>query len=900
MIENYTRVFDDHIAAIAKVLPAHTSESIHAAFLSQFFAKVPLTDMEKMDAQQAANIVNSAYAFLQERTVGKPKIQIFSQGDFGSEKNAHRQIIQLLNDDMPFLVDSLTTELTRQGYNIYATLHPMLHVKRNAQGKLESIITEEEAHQLRGSAAGNSVLKESFIHFEISPLPEGTSRESLIHDLEHILHNVLLTVTDWSAMMRKARDIKDAITAVSSRFDDAEIQEVTDFVDWLMDKNFVFLGYREHDFTTEDGHQRLAVVDGSPLGIFKGEGGAVKHRGHASLNVEECRFFQEPALVEITKSDHRSIIHRSVPMDYVGFKRFDAMGNVIGESRFLGLFTSVVYYQSALSIPFIRRKITNTLERANFDPASHNGKSLRAILEFFPRDELFQISEDELYFCSQGIMSLEAQPDVRVFIRRDPYERFVSALVYAPRDRFSTYVRNQIEKLMESALRGKVTGYNTQITDAPLARLQLIIKTNPGTTAEVNIKLIEESIRRLTSFWNDSLREHLLETQGEKQGELDFRVFRDAFPKNYCNYYHAREAVEDIQKIRTLEQGVDPSVRLMVEENLGAGRFRVKMFTSNQSAALSDMLPILENMGCRVLDVHPFDLTPNWDHDEAIILKDFALTVAGEPIKPLKESALAFEETLLEVWNGRAENDGYNALVLYAGLSCRQVTLLRAYGKYLKQVGMPYNDRYVAQALCNHPAITALLVALFETRFTPETDASREQKMLDIRKEIDMALSLVKNLAEDRIIRRFADTMTATLRTNYFQRDAQGNLKTYISFKLDSKNVPDLPLPKPHAEIFVYSTRTEGIHLRGGKVARGGLRWSDRHEDFRTEVLGLVKAQMVKNAVIVPVGSKGGFIVKNPPATGGRDAFMAEGIACYRQFLMGLLDITDNINGSAS
>lgn len=899
MVNEYNNMLHNKIEDIRAILPTQQPALLSQMFLPQFFAKAPISDLERIENAVAVDIVASAFDFATHRVKGKPKIRIFSQGEYKNTKNAHRQIIQCINDDMPFLVDSLTTELSRQGYNIYTTLHPMLHVIRKEDGLLESILPEEEAHQLRGSAAGNHVVKESFIHFEISPLPEGTSKESLIHDLEHILHNVMLTVTDWPAMMRKARDVKDNITTVASRFEASEVQEIMDLVDWLMDKNFVFLGYREHDFTTEDGHQRLAVVDGSPLGIFKGEGGAVQHRGHASLNVEECRFFQESALVEITKSDHKSIIHRSVPMDYIGFKRFDALGNVIGESRFLGLFTSVVYYQSALSIPFIRRKINSTLNQANFDPASHNGKSLRAILEFFPRDELFQISDNDLFLCSQGIMSLEAQPDVRIFLRRDPYERFVSALIYAPRDRFSTYVRLQIEKLMESALHGKVTGYNTQISDAPLARLHLIIKTNPGSIPNANIRIIEDSIRRLTSFWNDALREQMLEIHGEQQGELDFRVFRDAFPKNYCNYYHAREAIEDIRRIKDLDAGVDPSVRVMIEENLGVGRFRLKMFTTNRQAALSDMLPILENMGCRVLDVHPFGITPNWERDDAVILKDFALSVSGETIKPLAECAQMFEQTLLEVWNNKAENDGYNALVLYAGLSCRQITLLRAYGKYIKQVGITYGDHYVAQALCNHPAITALLVAMFETRFGLGENAERDIQVAAIRKEIDTALSMVKNLAEDRIIRRFADTMLATLRTNYFQKDVNGQAKTYISFKLDSKNVPELPLPKPHAEIFVYSTRTEGIHLRGGKVARGGLRWSDRHEDFRTEVLGLVKAQMVKNAVIVPVGSKGGFIVKNSPITGGRDAVMAEGIACYQQFLMGLLDITDNINGDA-
>lgn len=892
MVEDYKRIFDAKINEIKDALPEIAQQEKLGAFLHQYFAKTPLSDLEKLDAQMAAKIVESSYAFVAQRDVNKPKIRIFSVGEYGLGRNTHRQVIELLNTDMSFLVDSLTTELNRQGYNIYSTIHPMLTVKRDASGALLDVLDAQAAEKDKDAAG---VMKESLIHFEISPLPEGTAPQQLIQDLENILQDVLLTVQDWKPMLAELAKIKENYTAVAGHYDAEEVQEVMQFIDWLGDRNFVFLGSREHAVVEEDGHQRFIVVDNSPLGIFKGKGGTVKHRGHALLNVEELGFFKNSALVEVTKSDHRSIVHRSVPMDYIGFKRFDKDGKAVGEVRFLGLFTSVVYYQSADQIPFIRRKISHTLQHANFDPASYNGKTLRAILEFFPRDELFQISEDDLFVWSQGILSLEAQPDVRIFLRRDPYERFVSALIYAPRDRFNTYVRQQIEKLMESALHGKVSGFNTQISDAPLARLHLIIKTKSGIIPQVNVRLIEDSIRRLTSFWNDALREQLLERQGEKAGEQDFRVYKDAFPKNYSNFYDAREAAEDIVKMRVLESGQDPVLRITAEEAEGNGRFRLKLFTTNQESALSDMFPVLENMGCRVLEVHPFDITPDWSRDEAVVLRDFVLNVALESNVPLKTVTQNFEETLLDVISGRAENDYYNALVVCAGLTARQVTLMRAYGKYIKQVGIAYQERYVAQALCNHPSIVAKMVELFETRFSPSKNTEREAQVQMLRKEIDTALSLVSNLAEDKILRRFVDTMMATLRTNYFQSDEARQPKAYISFKLNSQLVPELPLPKPHAEIFVYSTRTEGIHLRGGKVARGGLRWSDRHEDFRTEVLGLVKAQMVKNAVIVPVGSKGGFTVKHPPQVGGRDAMMAEGIACYKQFLMGLLDITDNI-----
>ena len=712
-----------------------------------------------------------------------------------------------------------------------------------------------------------------------------------------MLEHVFLSVQDWQPILQKARDIRDDISTVMFGFERDEIQEVYDFMNWLCNKNFVFLGYVEYDFYDKDGKECLSMVDGSELGIYKTDNNDLKQRGLMGLPEQQRQFAKEPALIDITKSNIKSIVHRPIHMDYIAIKRLDFKGRVIGERRFLGMFTSIVYYQSADNIPFIRRKINRTLELANYDVNSHNGKSLRAILEFFPRDELFQISEKDLYTISLGVMSLESRPDVGLFVRKDKYERFASCMVYIPRDRFNTYIRKQIETTLEDAFKGTISGFYTQLTDSPLARLHLIIKTKPGKIPNVNIKKVTKKIEELTAHWPDGLQEELIESLGEKKSDKLFRAFHDSFPKGYMNYYPAWLAVTDVEKVVECAESNDPAISMQRSRHTKSEYFNLKIYTQQLRTPLSTMLPILENMGCQVIDVHPHLISPDWNKSGDVVMRDFRLSIPHYEKLDLENVKPLFEEGLSKVWLGEVENDGYNALILRAGLSYRQVEIIRAYGKYLKQTGLPYSEGYVASALCSHPVTTRRLVTLFEARFDTKTlaKAKRDTEISKIRDIINNDLADITNLAEDTILRTFADSILATWRTNFYQKTKDGAHKPYVSFKFDSASVPNLPLPRPHAEIYVYSTRIEGIHLRGGKVARGGLRWSDRPEDFRTEVLGLMKAQMVKNTVIVPVGSKGGFVVKKPPSEGGREAFMEEGVACYKMFLSGLLDVTDNI-----
>lgn len=889
MSDTKKKVADKKIKEILAGLPTEARNTL-SDFAHRFFAKMTAQELAGLDTAQAAFLLQEAHEFLAKRTPGTAKIRIFTPDPKKAGFRRHRVVVELLNDDMPFLVDSVTAELNRLGFTVFETIHPILSVKRDAKGSFKGLAGEDE----------KSAARESLMAFVVSSLPDGMPADTLEAELQSVLDYVKNAVADWKPLLLQLDKVRDYVAGLTTSIDVAERDEAIDFLTWLGRNNFVFLGYIEYDFYDKAGKETLAIVKGSERGIFRVKGSTDKYRGLASIPPEMRHLAMKHQIIEITKSGQKSVVHRPVQMDYVAIKRLDAKGKVVGECRFVGLFTSLAYYQSADLIPYIRRKINLTLERAGFDANSHNGKALRAILEFFPRDELFQISEDDLYDTSLGLMALEAKPEPRLFVRADQYGRFMSCLLYMPRDMLSTFVRKEVGAILEHSFAGSVTSFYTQMTESPLARLHLIIKTTPGAVPNYDPKKIEADILEVVSYWIDGLREAMLDTYGEQKGEAIFRMFQNAYPRDYINATSQMEALEDIDKFFACARDGLPAVRLH-SECVGAThidcQFRLKIYMLGAEATLSETIPILENMGCRVLDAHPFVLTPEWEYNAPVFMRQFELAMRQVLEVKIETRRALFEEALERIWRGDMESDGYNALVLLAGLNWRQVVMLRAYGKYLRQTGLSYNEQYLAGALAAYPALAAALVRLFEVRFNPK-QKDREKALQAAETAVLDGLTQVSNLAEDRIIRRFADVIMATLRTNFYQTTPEGQPKPYLSFKLDSANVPELPLPRPYAEIFVYSLRSEGIHLRGGKVARGGLRWSDRPEDFRTEVLGLMKAQMVKNSVIVPVGSKGGFVLKQPPKDGSREALQEEGIACYKQFLSGLLDLTDNLHGS--
>lgn len=602
---------------------------------------------------------------------------------------------------------------------------------------------------------------------------------------------------------------------------------------------------------------------------------------------------RKPNLLNLTKANSRSTVHRPSYMDYVGVKKFDENGNVIGERRFLGLYTFSAYSMSVFEMPVVRRKVKYTLERSGFSKGSHNEKDLVEILETYPRDELFQVSKEDLFDITMGILHLQERQRTRLFIRRDTYGRFFSCLVYVPRDHYDTEVRREMQEILKDSFGGVSSAFDVRLSESVLARLHFIVYVDPTNVPDYDAAEIEERLAETTRSWSDNLYDALIEGVGEERGNELFHKYRDAFPAGYRAGFLARTAVSDIGRIEELASEEDLSMSLYhpieePDEFLG-----FKLFRSGDQISLSTVLPLLEDMGVEVVDerphkVEPLGSPPVWIYDFGLVDESRGGFQTGE----VRE---IFQDAFARAYRGLVENDGFNRLVLRARLTWRQVTILRAYCKYLRQAGTTFSQAYMEDTLFTNPHIARLLVDLFETRFDPKNDGESDRETERLKEQIEEALDEVVSLDEDRILRNFLDVTLATVRTNYYQTEDDGQPKVHLSFKFDPRRIPILPLPRPRFEIFVYSPRAEGVHLRGGEVARGGIRWSDRREDFRTEVLGLMKAQMVKNAVIVPVGAKGGFVVKRPPAEGGREALQNEVVACYRTLICGMLDLTDNL-----
>ena len=826
-------------------------------FLDSFFA--PLNVVEEKNNKELVSKAASAFDFFKSRTAGKPKIEISSPQDEGRP----RTVLKVLNDDKTFLVDSVIAEVNRHGLKISEIYHPILKVKRDASGKFTGFAKDGQA--------------ESLIYLEVSYTTK-QQQEQLRTDLEKVLKAVYSAVADWSKMLAKVNDATIELNSSVKGFADEEVIETTDFLKWLADNHFTFLGYGEFDLVGNT--DKLKFKTGSGLGVLKAGLDNVAEL-HKELGTSE-----KAELLEITKSGSKAVVHRSVYMDLISVKKFDAKGKVTGEHRFLGLFASSAYYQSTNQIPVIRKKAKYIQENSGYARGGHSSKILQFILDSYPRDEIFQSTAQQLLENITSVLELMEKPSVGFYIRQDRFNRFLSCLIYAPKDKFDTALRHRIQDILEKSLNGVVTEYYTQITDSPLSRLHLIIQPNNG-IPKYNTEELFRKIAETANQWSDDLQAGLISKFGERKGYDLFQKYENSFPKDYIATHTGKAAVFDLAKIEVALKSQKVEVEFyQSDDDDAANTLHLKSYNPLSPMALSDTLPILENLGLRVIAEKPYNVTPQ-GYEKGIRIRDFLVqSLSGQKIK-LEEVKEVFEEALQKVVQGEIENDQLNKLVLYAKMPWRNVVLLRAYCRYLRQAGLKLGLPFFMDALTIQSALASKLVGLFHEYFDPKLTKRNPQKIISA---IEADLANVTNLNEDRAIRRLLETLQHTLRTNFFQN------KAYVSFKFDSKKMPDLPLPRPLYEIFVYGTDVEGIHLRGGKVARGGLRWSDRHEDFRTEVLGLMKAQMVKNSVIVPVGSKGGFVVKgNIPED--RDAKLKQGIECYKTFLRGLLDITDNIVG---
>ena len=884
-VQDIPRNGDDYasVALIdaATALLASRNRDIPDDFLAKLFGLAVPEDLERYTAEQLAGIAEQSWLFLAERPPGAPKLRFEP-----ATAPPGTSVLEIVNDDMPFLVDSVVTELNQRGLDIRLFVHPVFVVERDLAGKL---VNFKGARTVGGE-------RESFIHLHVEGLDSAAQRAEILQTLESILADVRVAVQDWQPMLARIAGVIADLRTNPPPLPVDEIAEAIQFLEWMVDDNFTLLGARDYAFTDSEATLEPAFETG--LGVLRSRDMRLLQRWNVPLVItpEIRAFIHEPKLLIVTKATARSRVHRRVHLDYIGIKRFDGAGKLVGERRFCGLFTSSAYTRPARSIPYLRRKIDSVIRRAGFDPSSHSGKALVNVLESYPRDELFQLDEDTLYQFALAVLQLDERPRVRVLPRRDRFDRFVSVIVYVPRDRYDGQNRAAIGNYLATAFNGRLSAYYPFFPEGPLVRVHYIIARVEGEMPNPAPAALDRAVEAIVRSWTDGLRDALAVGPDPARGRALFARYRDAFPIDYREVYEPAMAVGDIRVLETLTSEHPFGVDLYRQGGAGQGRVGLKVFSQSRPISLSERVPVLENMGFRVVDERTYhirrqDAPEVWFHDMELE------SASGQPID-LSTLEERLEACFIVVMARRAENDGYNALVLAIGLGWRDVALIRTLSRFLRQIRVPYSQDYMWTTLRKHAAIAAQIVDLFRARFDPHLGVAPDQRaarQAEITAAIETALQAVESLDEDRILRHFVNAVAAAIRTNFYQLGRDGLAKDMIAIKFASRKVDDMPLPRPLYEIFVYSPRVEGVHLRFGKVARGGIRWSDRPQDFRTEVLGLVKAQNVKNAVIVPVGAKGGFVPKFLPSGGPREAIQAEGIATYKMFISTLLDITDNI-----
>jgi glutamate dehydrogenase len=787
-------------------------------------------------------------------------------------------VILIVTDDLPFLVDSVIVEVSRLELGIHLVVHPVMADVRTDGGSFCGLHASPEGDEQRASLILVEVDRQA-------------GDEELAHieaELRRVLNDVRLCVSDWAAMRSKMTEIASALADGNLPVDEAEIVETQKLLEWLADDHFTFLGYREYDLSTIDDVEVLGANASSGLGILRSEEVAPP-RPIANLPPGTRDRLHEKRLLNLTKATSKASVHRASYMDYIGIKTFDSHGTVTGERRFLGLFTSEAYSRSVTRIPRVERIVREVVERAAFPSKGHDHKRLMTILERYPRDELFQMSSDELFDIVMSIAGLQERRRLRLFTRVELFGRFVTCLVYLPRDRYNTQTRVGIERLLTDAYDGSIADWSTSISESVLARLDFLVRVGDGDPSQLDVAELESRIALLIKDWDDDFSSELIQTFGEDVGVRLGHKYSSAFSTDYRNAFDPRTAAADAQQLELLDPDAAPRLNAYREPGHPTSEFKLKVYREGGKISLTRIMPPLSNLGLTVLDERPYQVS--LPDGRNVWIYDFALE-HGEHQLDFADAASLLEESFSAVWTNDVADDGFNRLVLSAGLHPREVGVLRAYARYLHQTNTAYSQTYIERTLEEHCTVARLLVDLFLARFDPDT-ADRAATCAGISESIDASLADISILDQDRIIRQFHNLIDATLRTTYFQRDSEGIPRAALALKLDPKQILELPEPRPTFEIFVYSPRFEGVHLRSGPVARGGLRWSDRNEDYRTEVLGLVKAQMVKNAVIVPAGAKGGFVLKRRPAD--RDELMAEVVACYKGFVGALLDLTDNL-----
>ncbi|MEU1934091.1 NAD-glutamate dehydrogenase [Streptomyces coeruleorubidus] len=875
------------------------------SFLQRYYLHTAPEDLTDRDPVDVFGAAVSHYRLAENRPQGTANVRVHTPTVEENGWTCSHSVVEVGTDDMPFLVDSVTNELTRQGRGIHVVIHPQFIVRRDVTGKLIEVLPSPTTGV--GDLPHDAHV-ESWIHVEIDRETDRADLKQITADLLRVLSDAREAVEDWGKMREAATRLAEGLPdePIPADLPGPQVEEARELLRWLADDHFTFLGYREYQLRGDDS---LAAVPGTGLGILRADPHHSDQESHPvspsfeRLPADARAKAREHKLLVLTKANSRSTVHRPSYLDYIGVKKFDAEGNVIGERRFLGLFSSAAYTESVRRVPVIRRKVEEVLEQAGFSPNSHDGRDLLQILETYPRDELFQTPVDELRSIVTSVLYLQERRRLRLYLRQDEYGRYYSALVYLPRDRYTTAVRLRIIEILKEELGGISVDFTAWNTESILSRLHFVVRVPQGTElpelSDADKERIEARLVEAARSWEDAFSEALNAELGEERAAELMRRYAHAFPEGYKADHNPRAAVADLVHLEQLnaEEGEDFALSLYEPVGAAPEERRFKIYRTGDAISLSAVLPVLNRLGVEVVDERPYELRCS-DRSVAWIY-DFGLRMprprgGGDHFGD--DARERFQDAFAATWTGKAENDGFNALVLSAGLTWRQATVLRAYAKYLRQAASTFSQDYMEDTLRNNVHTTRLLVSLFEARMSPDRQRAGHEIVDALLEEVDAALDQVASLDEDRILRSFLTVIKATLRTNFFQEAAGGKPHEYVSMKFDPQAIPDLPAPRPAFEIWVYSPRVEGVHLRFGKVARGGLRWSDRREDFRTEILGLVKAQMVKNTVIVPVGAKGGFVAKQlPDPSVDRDAWMAEGIASYKTFISALLDITDNM-----
>ena len=847
-------------------------------FIKAYFATYPLEELEGRNPSDVYGATLNCWRFIQQLESDQPKIGIINpEYDTYGWQTPHT-VIGILMHDAPFVVDSIRIELNRRGIAIYTIHSIQLHISRDAAGKLQRVFAGGEQTEL---PAGQQLSQEAMVFMEVTRRSDAGLLLELEDTFADILAEVQSTVTDYRAMCDKALQLAEQIE---------DSVEAAAFMRWLADDHFTFQGYTEYQVDSEQPRLDAAAIARNGLGLCHHNSAALCDDINYELQADDGA---DNALAPLyfSKSRLRSRVHRHAYPDYVTV-RVEGDDGCYTEYRFLGLYTSAVYQMSPRRIPVLRDKISYVLEHSGLQMNSHDGKELTQILESFPRDELLQSTKEQLLQITTGIFKIQERRQVRLFVRSDHFGKFVNCLVYTPRDVYSTAVREKVEEILAIAFGAEDVEFNTYFSESLLTRTYFVFRVDPERQHDFSALDLQNQVATLAEPWSDLFNAALQKELGEEQAAAVSALYENAFPPGYRDDFEPRAAVHDIKKIAELVEPYDIAMNLYRLPEANNEQLRFRLFHLASPLALSDLLPVLENLGLRVLGERPYAIRRA--DGAAIFMHDFSVTYGLSKNIVLRDVRNDFQQAFHRVWKGEAESDAFNKLLLGSKLDWREIALLRAYAHYMKQIGVNLSEAYIAETLGRYLNVSDAIVDFFHCRFDPDLAATKEARKKSEQNILDL-LDDVEQLNEDRVVRYYLALIKATVRTNFFQTDAEDNVKPYFSFKLQPRLIPDLPLPVPMFEVFVYSPRVEGVHLRGGKVARGGLRWSDRHEDFRTEVLGLVKAQQVKNSVIVPVGAKGGFVPKKLPQGGSREAMLEEGIACYKIFISALLDITDNI-----